>query len=140
VLQAPGDALVIAKPRPRLLEKRDKQAATNALDRAENAKVKQRSGGQCEVREMFRVDRWESERVTGEPTWRYLPHRCALRASHVHHLISGIGRRNVGRSITAECKLHVCDRCHEEIHGHVLKPVNDYEKEAAATVRYERIK
>jgi len=133
VLQAPGDALVIAKPRPRLLEKRDKQAATNALDRAENAKVKQRSGGQCEVLTV-------TTRLKSDFWICVTPRRCHLRASHVHHLISGIGRRNVGRSITAECKLHVCDRCHEEIHGHVLKPVNDYEKEAAATVRYERIK
>jgi hypothetical protein len=121
---------MIAKPRPKLLEKRDKQAATNALDRSENAKVKQRSGGQCEVR----VCR-ESKQFFGRDI-----NRCPLRASHVHHLISGIGRRNVGKSITAECKLHVCDRCHEEIHGHVLKPVNATEREAAATVRYERVR
>jgi len=117
---------MITKPRPKLLEKRDKKAATDALDRAENARVRQRSGGQCEML------------TTNDPVFRN--RRCPLRASHIHHLISGIGRRNVGKSIEAAHKLHVCDRCHEEIHGHVLKPVNDYEKDAAATVRYERVR
>jgi hypothetical protein len=118
---------MIAKPRPKLLERREARAKVNAEDRAENAKVKQRSYGRCEVKEVG--------------AWGGLPvRRCSLRASQVHHLISGIGRRNVGKSIKAEHKLHVCDRCHEEIHGHVLKPVNDYERESAATVRYERVR
>lgn len=114
---------MIAKPRPKLLERRERQAATATRDREENAKVRFRSGGQCEVVEMTRG------------LWR-----CSLRASHVHHLISGIGRRNVGKSILAAHKLHVCDRCHAEIHGHVLKPVNEYERYEANTVRYERVR
>jgi hypothetical protein len=121
---------MIAKPRPRLLEKKDRRAAIAATDKAENAKVKARSGGQCEVVTLAKVP----ERNATLGRWR-----CPLRASHVHHLISGIGRRNVGKSITAEAKLHVCERCHELIHGHVLKPVNATEREAAATVRYERV-
>ena len=114
---------MIAKPQPRLLAQRAKKAATAAQDRAESAKVKKRSGGRCEV-----------VCVINEP----LERRCHLRASQVHHLISGIGRRNIGKSILAEHKLHVCKNCHEEIHGHVLVPVNAYEREDAATVRYER--
>lgn len=115
---------MIAKPRPKLLERREARAKVNAEDRAENAKVKQRSGGRCEVL------------VRGFRRWL----QCPRRASHVHHLISGIGRRNVGKSIEAGSKLHICGICHEEIHGHVLKPVNDYERESAATIRYERVR
>lgn len=117
----------LAKPRPKLLDKRDAKALRADIDRKENAKVKARSGGRCEVQ-----------------TLKYFHHggsqRCPLRASQVHHLISGIGRRNIGRSIEAPHKLHVCDRCHNEIHGHVLKPVNQYEREHAATVKYERVR
>jgi hypothetical protein len=121
----------LAKPRPKLLDKRDAKAKTAKLDREENAKVKQRSGGQCEVRTVADY--------SPRSTWHSNFKRCPFRASHTHHLISGIGRRNVGKSILAAHKLHVCERCHEEIHGHVLKPVNDYEREDAATVRYERV-
>ena len=110
---------LIAKPRPRLLEKREQHAAIRAMDRVENLKVKTRSGGQCEVQ---------------------APRRCARRAFHVHHLMSGIGRRNMGPSILADHKLHVCENCHAEIHGHVLKPTSDLTREDAATVRYERIR
>jgi hypothetical protein len=118
----------LAKPRPKLLDKRKAKADLAKIDRDENAKVKARSGGRCEVLVVL-----TDVRSGGLG-------RCPLRASHVHHLISGIGRRNRGVSIEAAHKLHVCERCHAEIHGHVLKPVNDYEREAAATVKYERIK
>jgi hypothetical protein len=113
-----------------LLEKRQQKADTAALDRAENAKVKQRSGGQCEMKWPL----WDRDaRPSGFK-------RCPLRASHVHHLISGIGRRNVGKSIESAHKLHLCERCHSEIHAHVLVPLNAYEREDAATVRYERVR
>ena len=118
------------KPRPALLSKRDAKAKTATIDRAENAKVKRRSTGLCEVRVVT------PNALTGV---RYIS-RCWRRASHVHHLIAGIGRRNVGRSILAEHKLHTCGICHSEIHGHVLQPVNATEREAAATIRYERVK
>ena len=117
---------MLAKPRPRLLEKRPAKAETAKVDRDENFKVRMRSQGWCEVRVLERG-------FAGLLL-------CRRRGSHVHHLISGIGRRNVGKSIEAAHKLHVCDRCHEEIHGHVLKPVNEYERHDASTVRYERVK
>ena len=123
----------LAKPRPKLLEKRQAKADLAKIDRDENTKVKARSGGRCEVLVVLASATWQAARKDAMG-------RCPLRASHVHHLISGIGRRNVGKSITADAKLHVCERCHSEIHGHVLKPVNATEREAAATVKYERIR
>lgn len=121
---------MIAKPRPRLLDKRDQRAKVAEIDRKENAKVKQRSGGRCEVRIDLTLEGYT------EP-WA-IDRRCVRRASQTHHLISGIGRRNIGKSILAEHKLHVCDLHHQEIHGHVLRPLNATERESAATVRYER--
>ena len=107
------------KPRPRLLDKRDAAATVRTKSAIEDAKVKRRSGLRCEVR------------VRGARCWRY--------ANHIHHLIAGIGRRNRGSSILAEHKLHTCAECHRQITGHVLKPVNAIDREAAKSVRYERV-
>lgn len=125
---------MIAKPLPKRLEKRAQKAATAKLDREQNVLVKARSGGQCEVRTVdygTPADKVSPNRVA-------LVERCRRRAVHVHHLISGIGRRNVGASIQAACKLHVCEICHGDIHGHVLKPENELQRYHAVTVRYER--
>lgn len=67
--------------------------------------------------------------------------RCRHRAvGEPHHLISGIGRRNVGRSILAAHKIAVCKKCHAEIHGHVLKiACGDARRYDARTVYYERV-
>jgi hypothetical protein len=116
-------ALAFPKGRPRRLDRQDRQQAVDKLDRAENAKVKQRSGGYCEVQTPFEFVQL-----------------CGRKASEVHHLLGGIGRRNVGRSILAECKLHVCTRCHGDISGHVLKPINQQDSEWADKVRYERVR
>lgn len=116
----------LKKPRPKLLDKREKKADVAKEDRAENAKVKARSSGMCEVWEVF-------TRVDGGSMMR-----CHRRAGHIHHLRSGIGVRNRGESIKARCKLHVCEMHHEEIHGHVLKPTDEATRYDAATVRYER--
>lgn len=126
-------AAKLKKPRPKLLTKRDAARERDATDRRENLTVKSRSGGRCEVLTIVAF-------VTALGRDRDVIGRCPLRASHIHHLISGIGRRNVGASIEAAHKLHVCDRCHAEIHGHVLVPVNQTERESAATVRYERVR
>ena len=116
---------MLAKPRPKLLDKRTVAREVAKIDRDENAEVKKRSGGRCEVLEV----------IMSRSTFR-----CCWRASHIHHLISGIGRRNRGVSILAEHKLHVCADCHREIHGHVLNPINATEREDAATVRYKRVR
>lgn len=116
------------KPRIRALVKRDKDAAKDAIDRREKAKVRKRSGGMCEVR-------WKHQ---GRG---FTAARCWRRAiPGTHHLIFGIGRRNVGKSILAEHRLDVCQRCHDEITQRILVPVGTPEqRESAATVVYERI-
>lgn len=124
----------LQKPRPKLLDRQDVARENKATDRTENAKVKKRSGGRCEVAlPMFIFHDTNVATLTLT--------RCERRAAHVHHLISGIGRRNRGVSILAEHKLHVCAKCHREIHGHVLNPQNaTAEREAASTVTYERVR
>lgn len=112
---------MIAKPKPRLLEKRERRASVRNEDRAENQLVKARSGGQCEL-------------IVGRA-------RCGRRAAHVHHLISGIGRRNLAPgSICHTAKLHLCECCHAEIHGHVLVPINQVDRYDAAKIRFERVR
>lgn len=127
---------MIAKPKPRLLEKRAQRAAISAIDKQERATCRQRSGGQCEVI-------YWTVAGTVHPSTTPMPQvfrRCPRRSSQNHHLIGGTGRRNKGRSILAAHRLDVCDRCHLEITNHVLVPVDGTQKEDAATVRYERIR
>jgi hypothetical protein len=92
----------LPKGRPAKLQKADRVKARQSYDETESAKVKARSGGQCEV-------------VTA-------PHgvRCKRRGLHVHHLLGGFGVRGRGASAKVENKLHVCVRCHADIHAHVL--------------------
>lgn len=116
---------LLPKPRPRLLDKRDARAAVADIDRRERAKVRARSGGQCEMR------------MRGT----FGVYRCPRHASENHHLIGGIGRRNKGRSILAEHRLHLCAACHTDITGNVLVPdVDRPGAECAATVRYARVR
>lgn len=114
------------KPRPKLLDKRQRQAAVDKVDREQRTICRARSGGRCEVIEAF---------IT-------MPHRrCDRRASENHHLIGGSGRRNKGASLYSPHRLDVCQRCHEDITGKVLVPcVEQKNAEWAATVRYERIR
>jgi hypothetical protein len=113
------------KPSPRLLDKRERERNENVIDRVERHKCRSRSGGRCEVVEV-------SDRGYVEP-------RCLRRATQNHHLLGGIGRRNRGESILAPHRLDVCRECHEEITGHVLKPIGEG-RENAATVRFERVR
>jgi len=119
------------KPSPRLLAKRERASDLARIDKAESAKVRVRSGGRCEMVELFPnfIGRLSAElRCT---------HRAALGN---HHLRSGSGRRNRGTSILAEYRLAVCLLHHEEITGHVLQPLGTVaEREAAATVIYQRV-
>ena len=89
------------KPRPSMLDKQDRRKALKSADLHENTKVKARSGGRCEM-------------VDGV--------RCTYQAAHVHHLLGGIGVRGRGESRLAANKLHLCERCHSEIHAHILVP------------------
>lgn len=96
------------KGRPAALEREDRRKARESRDRAENATVKRRSEGQCEVWQ------WERTRLG------VIAFRCEKRALHIHHLLGGIGVRAIGKSALAENKLHVCMDCHRAIHAHVL--------------------
>ncbi len=123
--------LRFAKPRPRLLEKRERRSALMSIDRAERKKCHQRSGGRCEVIEAKLKP--ESSAIIFQ--------RCRGRASQNHHLLGGHGRRNIGDSILAEHRLDVCAVCHSEINAGVLRVVPPPDNgpalyRFAATVRY----
>lgn len=104
-------SLSFPKPRPTKLEKADRVKLREALDRAENDKVKVRSGGRCEA-------------YISTPTT--IVQRCAKRAFYVHHRLGGIGVRGRGQSALAENKLHLCNVCHSDIHAHVLVPDGEH--------------
>lgn len=110
------------KGRPHDLDRQALVKLRDKIDRQERAKCHQRSGGRCEVVEV----------VLGTTNCR-----CWNRATQNHHLKSGIGRRNKGKSILAEHRIDTCDACHTAITRHVLRPVGEG-REDAATVRYER--
>ncbi len=80
--------LAFPKPRPQFLERRQRRACQRARERLENAKVKDRSGGRCEV-------------VLGGT-------RCRKTGRDVHHLFGGNGRRGRGDSALATHKVHTC--------------------------------
>ena len=126
------------KPKPHMLVKRAAKATIKTQDDQERAKCRVRSGGRCEMIELVSVESWASEIAEGMAPTRTLRFRCLRRATENHHLIGGSGRRNTGRSIRAAHRLDVCQRCHQDITGKVLVPVDGTKKEHAATVRYER--
>ena len=105
------------KPRPRALEKADRRKAIDATDKAENAKVKARSGGQCEMRVWLLT----FPKTRSQPACKVLG-LCERRAIHIHHLLGGIGVRGRGESALAKNKLHLCAKCHSDIHAHILQP------------------
>jgi hypothetical protein len=114
--------LAYPKTRVRALERADKAKAIEAQDRKENAKARKRAKGRCEVIES-----------TGA---RYYVMACSRKDTQTHHLISGIGRRNKGKSILAAHKLRVCDQCHHDLHAKILQPTTSTDE--AASVRYRR--
>ena len=113
--------LMFPKQRPALLGKQDRRKTVIDLDRLENDKVKQRSGGRCEIHELHQG----------------IPIRCTRRAYEIHHLLGGWRRRSRGVSALAEHKQHVCRRCHREVTGHVLQHIGV--QVPRWTYRYRRI-
>lgn len=104
------------KPRPEKLEKADRLRTRVSIDEKESAKVRERSGGRCEI-EVNRYDKfglWASSA------------RCSRRGLHVHHKLGGFGVRGRGDSAKAINKLHLCNACHSDIHAHVLVPDGQY--------------
>jgi hypothetical protein len=120
--------LKYAKGRPKVLVKREKKAAVEAQDRAERKKCHIRSGGRCEVIEV--IARPEHSALVKK--------RCKGNAVHNHHLIGGVGKRNVGISILADHRLDCCQRCHQDIEAEILQPANRDHAENAGLVTYER--
>jgi hypothetical protein len=89
------------KPKPFKLERDEKRADDQKVDKAESVKVKARSKGRCEVTEGG--------------------YRCNARAFEVHHHIGGWKLRGRGASALAENKTHCCTPCHQAITGNVLE-------------------
>ena len=88
---------------PKVIKRlRIKRDADRVFDKAESVRVRARSGGRCEVREVF---------------LGYAVTQCASQAAHVMHLIGGRGKRGRGISALKEHKLHACAQHHREIDG-----------------------
>ena len=93
-----------SKGRPRTILSAEATAAWQAIDKRESAKVRQRSGGRCEVT-VGRV-------------------RCQRRAFEVHHHQGGIGVRGRGDSALMRHKTHTCSACHHRITGKTLMHIS----------------
>lgn len=126
--------LMFPKPRPRALEKKDRVKRKEKVEDRENTKVKERSSGQCEVREAS-----ADEGFYGAPVGFY-KRRCARRASQTHHILGGTGRRGIGESAKAENKLHVCDVCHHAITNHTLQQHWTQVEDRAGTSYFVRLR
>lgn len=122
--------LLFPKPKPYVLVKREKKAQIEALDRQERKKCHQRSLGRCEV----------IEEIAKPEQSALLKVRCKGRAVHNHHLIGGVGRRNVGKSVLFTHRIDTCTKCHQDIEAEILQPANRDKAEDAATVTYVRRK
>lgn len=118
--------LALPKGTPRLIEKRERKASRDAQDRAERKLCHVRSGGRCEV--VLVTHRPEESAI--------ITKRCKQSARHNHHLIGGIGRRNVGESLLAAHRLDVCADHHREIEDAIIEPYRIDEAHDAATVKY----
>ena len=121
------EGFAFPKSRPKALDKADQRKAIESQDKAENAKAKQRAKGRCEV-------------VTVLPSVgrKAVTQRCERKDVETHHLIGGIGRKNVGKSILADYKIRCCVECHSLITKNILKPTTA--EHDAYTVRYWRAK
>lgn len=99
------------KGTPRKLAKAKRLNEREGIDEGENAKVRERSGGRCELVELH-PNAWSK--------YSFTMTRCKKRAIHIHHMLGGHGVRGRGKSALAENKLHLCPDCHSDIHAHVL--------------------
>lgn len=120
----------IPKPRPRALEKQDRTKRKKATDDKETAKVKTRSGGQCECREI--LHNYLNDEL--------IKRRCVRRASETHHLLGGSGRRGVKESALAKNKLHLCGICHDLVTRHILQGSWTDVNDRAGTITFVKLK
>ena len=82
------------------------KAEWQKVDARESRNVRQRSGGQCEVR-------------VGNI-------RCLKRAVEVHHHMGGYGVRGRGESAKARHKTHACSGCHGLITSRRLQHIQGH--------------
>ena len=110
--------LKFSKQRPRVLDKEDRQAELDALDRKGTTEARTRAKGCCEIE------------VVGERL-------CARPGAHTHHMLGGNGRRGKGESTKAVRKQRVCTEHHSEINNGLIrrtgKPMPHWKD------RYERV-
>ena len=100
----------LQKPRPKLLDKRE--AAATALAARKKLRLK-----------VFDRDRW-------------LCRICRERVPYdAHHVLA----RSLGGKDVLHNLLSVCRRCHEDIHGHVVKLRWRDDDNRAGTLRIERV-
>ena len=111
------NALALPKGQTKADAKATRDKLRQKIDRAENAKVKARSGGRCEVMVV-------SEKATVGP-WTFGGGGMCQRRSvpGVHHMIGGWGKRARGKSLLADHKQDVCQQCHDLITSHRLRRV-----------------
>jgi len=129
-------SMAFPKPKPRALEKQARLRQKQSVEDTQNARVKARSKGQCEVREQF------TSRGFAEPTISST-RRCHRRASEVHHILGGSGRRGVGESSKAENKLHLCGgpgSCHDLVTRRILQAHWTDVNDRAGTSYFVRLK
>ena len=113
-------ALAFPKPYPQVFERQARRACQQARERTENATVRQRSGGRCEV-------------VLGET-------RCRKRGHEVHHLLGGHGRRGRGDSVLATHKVHACVDHHRLMGLKWIEVMWTTPDNPMATVRFEQVR
>lgn len=104
----------LQKPTPRALLK----PLAKKADRIGSDHVKARSGGRCEV-VFVEGNTAREETLWFAATGEHPRGRCIRNAVHVHHMISGRGKRGIGRSALPKHKQHVCEQCHRDIHGDI---------------------
>ena len=99
---------------PKTVKRRKKGADDVALDKLENKEVVKRSESRCEVT----LHELTFPATKSQPAMMVMM-RCTRRATQVHHMIGGRGKRGKGISAFREHKQHVCYRCHQDITGDV---------------------
>lgn len=119
-------SLAFPKPKPHVLVKREKKAQRNTEDTKQREACHRRSGGRCEMVEVIAKPEASAQ----------IRKRCKGKAVHNHHLISGVGKRNVGISILGDHRLDLCQKCHQDIEAGLLRPEKEDDCFDAATVAY----
>ena len=116
----PAPDLAFPKPVPQFVERQQRRACQQARDRLENAAVKKRSGGRCEVV------------LDGR--------RCRKAGREVHHLLGGHGRRGRGASALATHKVHTCVEHHRLMGLRWIEVTWATSENPVATIRFDQVR